>query len=232
MALTDNLDKLHTSSMGEERIRRNLSLDAPDIIAWCKEKVLNADAITRRGKNWYVYVDGAVITINAHSYTVITAHKSKVIVREITPADYPLLENFIYHAIFVPPGMDAPPREIIHHPDVFIYIDGFGGKPGDCGVVTEARGKVVGAAWERIIPAFGHVDDETPELAISVLPEYRRQAVGTLMMKRLFGLLRERGYKQTSLAVQKENAAVRFYQRLGYKTVRESDEEYIMVKDL
>ncbi len=133
MVLPEKIDKLHTTPMGEERIRKNFSLEAPDIIAWCKEKVLNADAITRRGKNWYVYVDGAEITINAHSYTVITAHKSKVIIREITPVDYPLLEDFIYHAIFVPPRMDAPPREIINHPDVFIYINGFGDKPSDCG---------------------------------------------------------------------------------------------------
>jgi ribosomal protein S18 acetylase RimI-like enzyme len=115
---------------------------------------------------------------------------------------------------------------------VFIYIDGFGSKPGDYGVVAEVGGKVVGAAWERIIPAFGYVDDNTPELAISVLPEHRGKAVGTLMMARLFELLHERGYKQTSLAVQKENAAVRFYQRLGYKTVCESAEEYIMVKSI
>jgi ribosomal protein S18 acetylase RimI-like enzyme len=52
------------------------------------------------------------------------------------------------------------------------------------------------------------------------------------MMAQLFESLRERGYKQTSLAVQKENAAVRFYQRLGYETVRENDEEYIMVHRL
>jgi ribosomal protein S18 acetylase RimI-like enzyme len=150
----------------------------------------------------------------------------------ITPADYPLLEAFIYHAIFIPPGVEAPPREIIYNPDVFIYIDGFGSKPGDCGVVAEVGGKVVGAAWERIILAFGHVDDDTPELAISVLPEYRGKTVGTRMMTRLLELLRERGYKQTSLAVQKENAAVRFYERLGYKIIRESDEEYIMVKNI
>jgi ribosomal protein S18 acetylase RimI-like enzyme len=157
---------------------------------------------------------------------------TSVCIREITPVDYPLLEDFLYHAIFVPPGTEAPPRDVIYNPDVFLYVDGFGSKPGDCGVVAEVSGKVVGAAWERIIPAFGHVDEKTPELAISVLPEYRGQAIGTLMMKRLFGLLRERGYKQTSLAVQKENAAVRFYQRLGYKTIRDSVEEHIMVKDL
>ena len=158
--------------------------------------------------------------------------KDTVNVREIIPADYPLLEDFLYHAIFVPPGMEAPPRDTIHHPAVFIYIYGFGSKSGDMGVVAEADGRVVGAAWERIIPAFGHVDDDTPELAISVMPEYRGRGVGATMMTRLFELLRERGYKQTSLAVQQRNAAVRFYQRLGYVTVRESEEEFIMVKDL
>jgi ribosomal protein S18 acetylase RimI-like enzyme len=158
--------------------------------------------------------------------------KQIVRVREITPADYPALEDFLYYAIFVPPGVEQPPRDIIKHPDVLIYIDGFGGRRGDCGVVAEADGYVVGAAWERIIPAFGHIDDDTPELAISVLPECRGRAIGTMMMARLFELLFERGYKQTSLAVQKKNAAVRFYQRLGYKAVRESEEEFIMIKDL
>ena len=153
-------------------------------------------------------------------------------IREIIPADYQLLENFLYHAIFVPPGVEAPPRDTIHHPDVFIYIDGFGSKSGDMGVMAEADERVVGAAWERIIPAFGHVDDNTPELAISVLPEYRGRGVGAAMMTHLFELLRKNGYKQTSLAVQKINAAVRFYKRLGYETVRESEEEFIMVKDL
>jgi ribosomal protein S18 acetylase RimI-like enzyme len=159
-------------------------------------------------------------------------HSTAVSVRAITPDDYPLLEDFLYLAIFVPPGTEAPPRNVIYNPNVFLYIDGFGSKPGDCGVVAEADGQVIGAAWERVIPAYGHIDDDTPELAISVLPEHRGKAIGTALMTRLFELLRERGYQRTSLAVQKENAAVRFYQRLGYKTVRESGEEYIMVKDL
>ena len=231
--LLNYLDKLHITPMGAQRIRKNLALDTPDVVAWFRERIARADHIQRKGKNWYAYTADAVITINAHSYTIITAHKRAPIrVREIGPADYPLLEDFLYHAIFVPPGMEAPPRDSIHHPAVFIYIDGFGDKQGDMGVVAEADGRVVGAAWERIIPAFGHVDDDTPELAISVLPEYRGRGVGAVMMTRLFELLRERGYKQTSLAVQQRNAAVRFYQRLGYETVRESEEEFIMVKNL
>jgi ribosomal protein S18 acetylase RimI-like enzyme len=115
---------------------------------------------------------------------------------------------------------------------VFIYIDGFGQKRGDCGVVAESGGVIVGAAWTRIIPAFGHLDDATPELAISVSPDFRGKSVGGALMARLFELLRSRGFESTSLAVQKQNAAVRFYRRLGYEVVGENDEDFIMRKGL
>jgi len=71
-----NLDKLHTTDLGVLRIRKNLSLDEEDVVAWCKDKIKaeNAD-ITRKGKNWYISVDGCIITVNAHSYTIITAHR-------------------------------------------------------------------------------------------------------------------------------------------------------------
>jgi len=157
-------------------------------------------------------------------------------IREISPADYPVLEDFLYHAIFLPPGMGPPARKIIFEPEIFVYIKGFGGKD-DCGVVAERGGKIVGAAWTRIIPAYGHIDGDTPELAISVLPGYRGQGVGTMMMTRLFELLRARGYRRTSLSVQKDNPAARFYQRLGYvvtgdKLDHAGHEDYIMVKGL
>jgi len=147
------------------------------------------------------------------------------------PSEYPLLEKFLYHAIFLPPDTEAPPREIIFEPEIFIYIENFGGK-NDCGVVAELDDQFVGAAWTRIIPAYGHIDDKTPELAISVLPEYRGQGIGTALMTRLFELLRERGYKRTSLAVQQKNAAAGFYKKLGYEIINKNDEEFIMVKNL
>lgn len=75
--LLSNLDKLHTTELGFLRIRKNLCLDVPNVVEWCKQKVLTADDIVRKGKNWYVSVDGCIITINAHSYTIITAHKEK-----------------------------------------------------------------------------------------------------------------------------------------------------------
>ena len=76
--LLENIEKLHTTPMGVERIRRNLELggNVKDVVAFCRGKILDDKAvITRQGKNWYVKIDGRIITVNAYSYTIITAHK-------------------------------------------------------------------------------------------------------------------------------------------------------------
>lgn len=76
--LIQNADKLHTTELGAERIKRHLSPDVSDPVPWCRTKVLSKRAVIKRqGKNWYVYADNIVITINAYSYTIITAHKMK-----------------------------------------------------------------------------------------------------------------------------------------------------------
>lgn len=77
--LLKNLDKLHTTELGAVRIQRNLFLDIDDIddvVEWCKMKIKAANSnIKGKGKNWYVNADNCIITVNAHSYTIITAHK-------------------------------------------------------------------------------------------------------------------------------------------------------------
>ena len=76
--LLNNLELVHTTELGVARIRRNLSLGTGDVVEWCKSRISSANAvITKNGKNWYVSIDGCVITINAYSYTIITAHKAK-----------------------------------------------------------------------------------------------------------------------------------------------------------
>lgn len=76
--LLKNLDKLHTTELGIERIKRNLSLDTDDVVNWCKAKINSVNAvIARKGKNWYANVDNYIFTVNAYSYTIITAHKEK-----------------------------------------------------------------------------------------------------------------------------------------------------------
>ena len=98
-------------------------------------------------------------------------------------------------------------------------------------------GQIIGAAWTRIIPAYGHIDQDTPELAIALLPDFRQYGIGTKLMTKLFDVLRKNGYTQTSLSVQKDNPAVRLYQRLGYTMSGErldyaGHEDYLMIKAL
>ena len=76
--LLENLERLHTTELGVMRIKKNLSLNEKNVIEWCKEKISLPNAeIIRKGKNWYITIDNCIITINAYSYTVITAHKVK-----------------------------------------------------------------------------------------------------------------------------------------------------------
>ena len=78
--LCKNAEKIHTTEMGIERIKRNLNLDTQDVVEWCKNKILDKrSSIIRKGKNWYVSIDDIMITVNAYSYTIITAHKKKAI---------------------------------------------------------------------------------------------------------------------------------------------------------
>ena len=73
--LLDNLDKLHTTKMGVDRIKKNLGIDS-DVISYCKDKILNKNCnIYKEGKNWYCEIDNIKITVNSYSYTIITAHK-------------------------------------------------------------------------------------------------------------------------------------------------------------
>lgn len=75
-ALLENLDRVHTTEMGVDRIRRNMKLGDIDVVSWCKEKILDKSAeIERRGKNWYVQDNECIITVNASSYTIITVHR-------------------------------------------------------------------------------------------------------------------------------------------------------------
>ena len=143
-----------------------------------------------------------------------------------------LLKDFLYEAIFIPEGVEPPAREIIERPELKLYYEGFGSGRADHCIVAEEDGQVVGAVWTRTMNDDGHIDDETPSFASSLYKEYRGRGIGTRLMKEILELLRSQGYKKASLAVQKANYAVRMYEKVGFKTVDENDEEYIMVCEL
>lgn len=150
-------------------------------------------------------------------------------IREIQKQEYPLLDNFLYEAIFVPEGIEPPTKSIISSPELQIYVKRFGESKDDWGLVAEVGGKIVGAVWVRIMNDYGHIDDETPSLAISLYKKYRGFGVGTAMMKEILTLLKSHGYSRVSLSVQKANYAAKMYLKIGFEIVRENEEEYIMV---
>ena len=154
------------------------------------------------------------------------------IIRPLKTEEYPLLEDFLYEAIFIPEGVEPPPRCIINLPELQVYVKDFGSGEADICVATECDGRVVGAAWSRIMDDYGHIENGVPSLAISVFKEYRGQGIGTELMTALLDELLAKGYAKASLSVQKANQASRLYKRLGFITMDETDEEYLMIKDL
>lgn len=152
-------------------------------------------------------------------------------IREIRWEEYAILDEFLYEAIFIPDGVEAPPKSIIRQPELQVYVSDFGKKDDHC-LVAEVNGEIIGVVWTRIMNDYGHVDDTTPSFAISLYQDFRGRGIGTALMEEMLALLRNRGYKKASLSVQKENYAYRLYLKVGFVVVEETDEEYIMVCNL
>lgn len=160
------------------------------------------------------------------------------VVRPLTAQDEHFLWEMLYQAIYVPEGNTPPPRSILQEPSLAQYVRQWGQMPADlgCVVVDEASGQPVGAAWLRLFSQFaqpekgyGYVDDQTPELSIAILPAYRGQGVGTLLLNNLLDTASQR-FAAVSLSVSSENPAARLYQRLGFVVVTEHETSNTMLK--
>ena len=156
------------------------------------------------------------------------------------PEEYPLLAEFLYQAIHVPPGTPAPNRSVVELPELRRYIEGFGRFGDACMVAkveTSDRPLIVGAAWARIFPrsatGYGTIDTATPEVSISLFPDWRDQGIGRRLMTALLNRLRIDGRTAASLSVQRTNAnALHLYESLGFTTISEHDGELVMCKSL
>lgn len=149
-------------------------------------------------------------------------------IREMNEDEYPLLNDFLYEAIYIPEGAERPPKSIINAPELQEYIKDFGKSKHDKALTAEIKGKIAGAVWVRIMNDYGHIDDETPSLAMSVHKEYRGMGIGTELLKELLSILKSSGYRKVSLSVQKANYAVNMYKKAGFRVIDENEEEYIM----
>ncbi len=187
-------------------------------------EVIGENAVVLRAKDYdmeqvMLHVNTKEISDGELGYTI----------RSMTFQEYSLLDDFLYEAIFIPEGVEAPPKDIIKASELQVYVESFGEREGDICFVAEVSGRVVGAVWVRIMDDYGHVEDGVPSFAISLYKEYRGYGIGTQLMKRMLVELQTKGYKKASLAVQKENYAVRMYKKVGFEIIDENDEEYIMM---
>ena len=156
----------------------------------------------------------------------------KYTIREMTAQEYPLLDDFLYEAIFVPEGVDPPSKSIITAPELLVYVKGFGASKDDFALVAEVENKIIGAVWVRIMNDYGHIDDKTPSLAISLYKKYRGQGIGSSLIKEMLSLLQVHNYKCVSLSVQKANYAAKLYQKIGFRIIKEIGDEWIMTYNL
>lgn len=98
-------------------------------------------------------------------------------IRTMKKQEFPLLEDFLYEAIFISEGMEVPPRSVISLPELQTYIKDFGLLKDDFALVAEIEKQIVGAVWVRIINDYGHIDSSTPSLAISLYKDYQKHGI-------------------------------------------------------
>ena len=136
--------------------------------------------------------------------------KVNLIIRNIKTEEYPLLKDYLYDAIFIPQGVKPPDKSIINNEDLQVYIKDFGNKKDDICFLAEMDHDIVGAVWIRIMNDYGHIDDQTPSLAISVKKEYRGLGIGTKLMETMLVSVKHHGYQSVSLSVQKSKSSCTF----------------------
>ncbi len=154
------------------------------------------------------------------------------VIREIKQFEIPLLTDFLYEAIYQPENIPKVARTVLQDPMIWAYVDRFGILPDDLCHVAVVDGVIVGAVWSRRGFSYGKVDEFTPELAISLYPEFRNRGIGSLLLSHHLSQLKERGYKHISLSVDKTNFAVKMYQKAGFEIIDERKHDYLMIKRL
>ena len=115
----------------------------------------------------------------------------QIAIRTMRAWEYNLLKNFVYEAIYVPPGSASLPKSITDRPELQVYFHRFGCGRWDKAFVALDGERIVGAIWCRLMDDYGHVDDETPSLAMALYQEYRGCGIGTTLLRTMLGALKK-----------------------------------------
>jgi GNAT superfamily N-acetyltransferase len=151
------------------------------------------------------------------------------VIRNGSHADVPFMRSMLPHAYgWHVNALDA---------DIPLtrYVDNWG-RAGDLVLIAHETGNRVGAAWFRLFPAdepgYGFVDEQTPELTISIVPSRRRHGLGQELIDALLEKARAEGHTAVSLSVEADSPAVAFYERNGFEPVGKSAGGLVMIKRL
>ncbi|MFN9677166.1 MAG: GNAT family N-acetyltransferase [Betaproteobacteria bacterium] len=153
--------------------------------------------------------------------------------RPLVASDQHSLWHWLHIALWDPPPAPLRPIEILQHPGVRIFVEGWGG-PTDVGVVAVVDGKDAGACWMRLVPerqGLAYIDDETPQLGIALEPEFQNRGLGKLMMKAALAAAWQHGYQKVSLTVHPENPARSMYQACGFKEAGLRSAYHLMIAE-
>ena len=117
-------------------------------------------------------------------------------------------------------------QELFFKSRQFGFTYEFGRKKNDHCLVAELNGKIIGAIWVRCIKAYGFFNENIPELAMSLYPEYRGKGIGDKLLNDMLKYLKENGYSQISLSVEKDNFAAKMYIKNGFSIVQGKGNDY------
>ncbi|WP_081775687.1 GNAT family N-acetyltransferase [Fusobacterium perfoetens] len=229
LAVDKNYRRQHLGEVMLNKMLENFNLDDEIKVSTYREGVSEGIAARLFYKK-LGFIEGELTEEFNYPVQIFTLkNKINYKIRNIRENEYFLLDDFLYKAIYIPKNITPPPKEITKLPELQIYIKDFGKFKDDIALVAELNNKIVGIIWTRIMNDYGHIDDKTPSLAMSVDKEYQKRGIGTSLLKNMIEFLKENNYKKVSLSVQKENYAVRLYKKVGFKVITETDEEYIMI---
>jgi ribosomal protein S18 acetylase RimI-like enzyme len=161
----------------------------------------------------------------------VTGDSGSIVVRRGGAQDVRFLRDMLHHAYYwkerAPDSGPGP---------VALYVKAWG-RPGDTAVIAIDKGFPVGAAWYRLFdrdqPGYGFVDEQTPELAIAVVPNARGKGIGTALLEALLREARAAGHRAISLSVDRTNAgAIELYRRHGFELVAEDEDSVTMLAHL